>query len=198
MWDDALADPAVAGHVDELADWLAGSVPSGTVVADLGCGTGNHGRALAERGLRVVGVDRSPGMLGQAATKPGLAGRLVRADLGAAPLRVGAVSAAISVYAVQFFTLDEFVATIAALLRPGGVVLIEGPTGGRRRRHRDRSWRFAATQVVRDVAAFAGRRTGHVRHITADALRTSLEAGGFGILGTRTSERSVAMLASRS
>ncbi|MCG5238918.1 class I SAM-dependent DNA methyltransferase [Azospirillum doebereinerae] len=38
---------------------------------DLGCGTGGHALPLAQRGHRVTGVDRSPGMLVQAREKAG-------------------------------------------------------------------------------------------------------------------------------
>src|SRR5512147_2645625 len=43
-------------------------VPVMTIL-DLGCGTGNHAVPFAERGYRVVGVDRSPGMLEAAEAK---------------------------------------------------------------------------------------------------------------------------------
>ena len=35
-------------------------------VLDLGCGTGRHAVALAERGIRVIGIDRSPFMVAAA------------------------------------------------------------------------------------------------------------------------------------
>jgi len=38
-------------------------------VLDLGCGTGNHAIPLAQRGYRVIGVDRSEDMLAHARTK---------------------------------------------------------------------------------------------------------------------------------
>jgi SAM-dependent methyltransferase len=38
-------------------------------ILDLGCGTGNHGFRLADRGYRVVGVDRSAEMLAEAYRK---------------------------------------------------------------------------------------------------------------------------------
>ena len=54
----------------ELIDRLLRTYADGTIhsVLDLGCGTGNHAIPLAERGLSVVGVDRSDTML-QAARK---------------------------------------------------------------------------------------------------------------------------------
>lgn len=39
--------------------------PTGGLVLDVGCGPGQYARALESRGLRVVGLDLSPGMLRQ-------------------------------------------------------------------------------------------------------------------------------------
>src|SRR5207249_6640483 len=47
---------------------IYGNGPVRTVL-DLGCGTGNHGLPLAQRGYEVVGVDRSAGMLESARKK---------------------------------------------------------------------------------------------------------------------------------
>lgn len=41
-------------------------LPAGSTILDLGCGTGRHAIALAEKGFRVTGVDLSAGMLAQA------------------------------------------------------------------------------------------------------------------------------------
>jgi SAM-dependent methyltransferase len=55
-------------------------------VLDLGCGTGGHAAPLAERGYEVLGVDRSPDMLGRARARAGSArfelGEIVSLDLG--------------------------------------------------------------------------------------------------------------------
>lgn len=49
---------------------LIGRRPDQTLRAlDLGCGTGNYTAALAQRGLSIVGLDRSPAMLAQAQAK---------------------------------------------------------------------------------------------------------------------------------
>lgn len=42
----------------------------GGLVMDLGCGTGEHSRRLAEHGFDVIGVDASPSMLAKAAEEP--------------------------------------------------------------------------------------------------------------------------------
>jgi glycine/sarcosine N-methyltransferase len=63
-------------------DWIAGElhangIAAGDEVVDAGCGTGDHAVALARRGFRVIGVDRSPALLEQARAK----GRTTGADL---------------------------------------------------------------------------------------------------------------------
>ena len=42
------------------------SLPPGSAILDMGCGTGRHSVELARRGYRVTGVDLSAGMLAQA------------------------------------------------------------------------------------------------------------------------------------
>jgi SAM-dependent methyltransferase len=46
--------------------------PSIRTILDLGCGTGRHARGLLDRGLQVVGVERSAEMAARARTVPGL------------------------------------------------------------------------------------------------------------------------------
>jgi SAM-dependent methyltransferase len=59
-----------AGEVDLVERLLARYGAAGPHnILDLGCGTGNHALPLAERGHRVTGVDRAPGMLAQARAK---------------------------------------------------------------------------------------------------------------------------------
>ena len=71
------ADTRLAGDVEIYA----GLAPPGGSVLELGAGAGRLAFALAERGLRVTGVDLSPAMLEQARARldrapPDIAGRL--------------------------------------------------------------------------------------------------------------------------
>ncbi len=69
-------------------------LPRGSVALDVGGGTGNYAVELAQRGLRVTVVDRSPDMLRVAAGK-GLPVALV--DATALPVPDGTVQAAMMI-----------------------------------------------------------------------------------------------------
>lgn len=60
-YDDAF--PHKDGQLTSGA-WLAGTLPAGSRILDLGCGTGlPTARQLADAGHRVVGIDLSPSMV---------------------------------------------------------------------------------------------------------------------------------------
>jgi ubiquinone/menaquinone biosynthesis C-methylase UbiE len=61
------ADPRITDAIIRLL-----ALPPGAVVADLGAGTGNYARALAERGYRIMAVEPSAVMRAQAAVHPGV------------------------------------------------------------------------------------------------------------------------------
>jgi SAM-dependent methyltransferase len=54
---------AEADYVDAL---IQRYMPGAQLVLDLGCGTGRHAIQFAEKGYSVIGVDRSPEMIGKA------------------------------------------------------------------------------------------------------------------------------------
>lgn len=66
-------------------------VPSGGVIADLGCGPAFDGARFAAQGFNVVGLDLSSGMLSVASER--LPGRLIQGDLRALPLVSGQLDA---------------------------------------------------------------------------------------------------------
>ncbi len=121
------ASPFLLRWLDELVR-SAGSAP----VADLACGRGRNALAAAERGLWLIGVDRSAAFLaelGAAARRRKLRVSGIRADLegaGRIPLAAGSC-AAILVFRFLFRPLAP---AIVELLRPGGLLLYETFTGG--------------------------------------------------------------------
>jgi demethylmenaquinone methyltransferase/2-methoxy-6-polyprenyl-1,4-benzoquinol methylase len=98
-------------------------LPAGSRVLDLACGTGDLCRALEAAGHRVVGVDRSAGMLAAARTRA----PLVRGDCLDLPVPDAAVDGVVCGFALRnFLSLEPFLAECARVLRRGGrVALLE-------------------------------------------------------------------------
>jgi len=106
---------------DRLADELVARCPGlgrGTLVLDLGAGTGAASRAAAARGARVVAVDASAGMLltGAGSRPPAVAG-----DALALPFVGGAFGAIVAAFSLNH--VDDpavALAEAARVLAPGG------------------------------------------------------------------------------
>jgi SAM-dependent methyltransferase len=124
-----------AGEVDLVERLLAKHSAAGPKsILDLGCGTGNHALPLAQRGHRVTGVDRSPGMLAQARAKAAalplehapvfIEGDVCRFDLGQ---HFDVALMMFMVLGYQFENAD-LVAALAGLRRhlaPGGLFVFD-------------------------------------------------------------------------
>jgi SAM-dependent methyltransferase len=124
-----------AGEVDLVERVLAKHGAAGPKrILDLGCGTGSHALPLAERGHRVTGVDRSPGMLAQARAKAAtltlahapvfIEGDVCRLDLGR---RFDAALMMFMVLGYQYENAD-LVAALANLrghLAPAGLFVFD-------------------------------------------------------------------------
>ncbi|MCZ6834509.1 MAG: metalloregulator ArsR/SmtB family transcription factor [Planctomycetota bacterium] len=106
---------------------LLSLLPGDSIVADLGCGTGNAAEFLAPQVMKVVAIDREPAML-EAAKK-----RLVKlknvefrlGELDALPLEDDSID--ITLLLLVLHHIDDPVAVInevARTLRPGGMALI--------------------------------------------------------------------------
>jgi SAM-dependent methyltransferase len=100
---------------------------AGDVVADLGCGRGGPGIALAAAtGATLVGVDSSRCALvraREAAVRAGLErrARFIAGEIGALPLRDASVNAVICIDAIQLAPDRALtLADVARIVRPGG------------------------------------------------------------------------------
>jgi SAM-dependent methyltransferase len=80
--------------LERALDRALAGVPPGALVLDAPCGTGILGPLLRARGLRVVGADISPAMLGVARERGEALGH-VRADVEHPPYRAGAFDAVV-------------------------------------------------------------------------------------------------------
>ncbi|MBK7972225.1 MAG: methyltransferase domain-containing protein [Deltaproteobacteria bacterium] len=101
-------------------------------VLSLGCGTGGHDLILARKGLRVTGVDRSPGMLAAYRAKAAAAGivaDVVHGDVRSVRLE-RRFDAVISMFAVIGYQVGDAdlagaLATAAAHLAPCGLFVFD-------------------------------------------------------------------------
>jgi len=108
-------------RAEAAAEATAPLLPQGRCL-DVGGGTGLVALGLLRRGVDVVVLDRSPAMLGLAATR--LPGRCVRADASRLPVAASSVDAVLTMWLLHLLddarpVLDE----AARVLRPGGVLV---------------------------------------------------------------------------
>ncbi len=114
-----------------LIEEVLGNGPSRRVL-ELGCGPGQHARALAEAGFEVVGVDRSEAMLADATDEPLPEGlRFVQGDMAEVDRLVeGPFGAALCLGNTLPHLADEarlaaFAAALARVLEPGAPFLLQ-------------------------------------------------------------------------
>jgi len=129
-------NPMVRWARKETQGLLLERFPAGSVLIELGCGTGVEAVALAHAGLRLVVTDPSAAMLAQAAERVGRAGlqeRIALRRLGA-----GAVALLLDEFGPAGFDgaysgfgplncepeLQRTAAALHALIRPGGRLIV--------------------------------------------------------------------------
>jgi ubiquinone/menaquinone biosynthesis C-methylase UbiE len=109
---------------------LAGCEP-GSDVLDCPCGFGRHSIPLARAGYRVVGVDRSGGLLDEARRRAGEAEwpRWVQADYRELPFEDASFDAVLNLFSSLGYAGDEgdrqALAEFRRVLRPGGALVVE-------------------------------------------------------------------------
>ncbi|MBK9385068.1 MAG: class I SAM-dependent methyltransferase [Planctomycetes bacterium] len=131
LYEHDMARSAPAGDV---AFYRARCAGVATPILELACGTGRIGFALAQHGQRVVGLDRSSGMLQEARRRAralGLEERvyLLRGDLRALPLRASFERVICAYSALTYLAepgaSEELLRAVRERLRPGGRFLLD-------------------------------------------------------------------------
>ena len=128
-YDESAADMFEPAVVDPVVDFLADLAGQGAVL-ELGIGTGRIALPLAQRGLRVHGIDLSEAMVARLQAKPGAERIGVTIGDFATTTVDGRFSVAYLVFntIMNLTTQDEQIAcfqNVAAHLEPGGCFVIE-------------------------------------------------------------------------
>ncbi len=103
-----------------IADLL--ELPPGSVIADLGAGTGNYANALADLGHRIIAIEPSAEMEKQAVPHPEVA--WISGVAEALPLHDSAVDGIVMVLALHHFSNVEHAAREAARICPQGPLVV--------------------------------------------------------------------------
>ena len=110
---------------------LRGAVGQGGSALDRGCGPGQVGRYLTDRGVRVVGADLALAMIRVAIhDDPRLSAGL--GDVRRLPFAPGSFSGAVAFYSIQHLRRDELGGALAELRRVlvgGGLLLLAAHLG---------------------------------------------------------------------
>jgi len=105
----------------ELLGWLLSGFPGGQTALEIGTGTGHFLRWLRTIGWRAVGLDRSAGMLGEAARRNRVG--LVHGDAGALPFGAGSFDVALMITTLEFLPDPVRALQEAARVAQSGLVL---------------------------------------------------------------------------
>ena len=153
----------------ELLDRFAALVAGRGPVADLGCGPGHVARYLHERGVAMVGIDLSVGMVAEARRlHPGI--EFHRGDMRALDVPHGAWAGIVAFYAIIHVPRGEVVTTLREwrrTLKPDGWLLLAFHAGDEVR-HVD-EWRGEAVNL--DFVFFR-----------PDEMAAYLEEAGFAVV----------------
>ena len=143
--------------------WILGMLGSrpGQTVVDAGCGPGNAFAALGRAGVRIIGFDRSAGMVREArqhATGQGLDAVVFRADAQAIPLADGSCDRVLASH--MLFHVPDITRALREMrrvLRPGGRIVATTNAADHAARLHDMH-AAAARELGYEPAAHAGGR----------------------------------------
>jgi SAM-dependent methyltransferase len=129
-----LYDPWSASVTEDVDFYVEEGLAAGGTVVELACGTGRITVPLARAGVRVIGVDASPGMLAVARERVAAAGVEPLVDLRLGDLREPPVPERVPLVLVPFRSLlhlttepdrDRALTAIRDLLLPGGRLVFD-------------------------------------------------------------------------
>ncbi|MBC8074270.1 MAG: methyltransferase domain-containing protein [Deltaproteobacteria bacterium] len=156
----ALEQPVVTAMIGE---------PRGLAIADIGCGTGRHAIALAQRGAHVTGVDGSPGMLAVLRRKAPQVSVVEHDIHHGIPLPDNSFMVVLCCLVLEHVSeLDAAFGELARICQPGGHVVVSDLHPEQTRRGVHARFRESAT-VKREIA-------GHHHSISAYVM-AALRAG---------------------
>jgi len=130
---DRRMDELSRGRVRAMKQAVAGEIPSGTHVLEVGCGTGELAALICARGATVEAVDRNPSMLAVAARRieeEELDGRLTLCEMGVEGmdgLEEQSYGAVVSTLVLSELTDDQRRYTLKhafRVLEPAGLLVI--------------------------------------------------------------------------
>ena len=110
----------------ELLDRFAENFEPGDIVCDIGCGPAHVARYLHERGVKVIGIDLSPGMVAQARLlNPEL--EIHQGDMLSLDVPDESWAGVVAFYSIIHIPRNDVVRALSELrrcLRPGGSLLM--------------------------------------------------------------------------
>ena len=107
------------GYPPALFDWLASVAPARERAVDLGCGTGQASRALAQRFDEVVALDPSAEQIAHATPHPRVSYRVAPAE--ATGLPAASADLVVAAQALHWFDAARLQLELARIARPGAV-----------------------------------------------------------------------------
>jgi SAM-dependent methyltransferase len=162
------------GEMRLVVDAVVSSVPGDGPVVDVGVGTGRFAKPLQERGLDVVGLDISRGMMSKAKEKG--VRELVFADVQRVPFRDAVFEASLLVHILHL--VEDWAAVVreAARVSRSSVITVLGSGGGSGRRLMREEYRKARAREGFPLNRFGDGEDGLLESVPPDRLVRVVEA----------------------
>jgi ubiquinone/menaquinone biosynthesis C-methylase UbiE len=119
-WQDEFTDGVDVEYTQQILPLIVSRLAGATRVLDIGTGEGQVARLLASEGMRVAGIDPTVAQVAEAARRGGGVG-YARAAASGLPFADATFDAAVACLVFEHIDdVDEAIAEVARVLRPGG------------------------------------------------------------------------------